>query len=300
MRVVFLGNHTVGINAIKALEDEIDLIGIVAHPPDIEDGLNYESVFDYAILKNIPVIRGSSKEFKTQEFISQLKPDLIWVTDYKYILPTNLIKIAPLGAINIHPSLLPKYRGRAAINWAVINGENEFGLTAHYIDEGVDTGDIIEQFRIPIGDYDYISDLLERSYPLYYDLTKYVIKKVKGNSVNRVVQCHENVIYPKRCAEDGQLNWEKPAKDIINLIRAVSKPYPGAFSYIFNSKIYIWRAENFETKDLTSCVNGEVLYTDNQNSIIIKCSDGYIKVTDFTFEKNSSRLLKKGDILKMK
>jgi methionyl-tRNA formyltransferase len=296
MKIVFLGNHTVGVRALQALLDRVEVVGVVAHPPDEEDGVVYESVYDFALFKNLPVHRGTGKNSETLEFIEKLKPDLIWVTDFRYIIPENLINIAPLGAVNIHPSLLPKYRGRAAINWAIINGEKEFGLTIHFIDNDVDTGEIIEQVIIPIAVDEYIGDVLIKSYPLYYNITYNVIELFKKGLVERRPQTVKFPVFPRRTAEDGKIDWNKPAIEIYNLIRAVSHPYPGAFSFYEGNKIFIWKATIINTEKFSHLTNG-VIVEKELNSIKVKCADGLIDIYEFSIECNTKVNLQKGNLL---
>lgn len=296
MKVVFLGNHTVGVRALQALLGQVEVVGVVAHPIDEEDGVRYESVYDFSIENNLPVIRGTGKSLKTIEFIKELKPDLLWVTDYRYIIPEILIKIAPLGAVNIHPSLLPKYKGRAAINWAIINGEKEIGLTVHFIDNGVDTGDIIEQIKVSMTDDEYIGDVLNKCYPLYFNITNKVIGLFKSNLIKRIPQTSEYPVFPRRTAEDGKIDWNKSAIEIHNLIRAVSNPYPGTFSFYKSKKIFIWKALFVLTENFNQLANGTIIEK-KSNTFKVKCTSGFIEVTNFSFEGNVILNLQIGDTL---
>ncbi len=285
LRVVFLGNHNVGIKAIEAILENAILVGVVCHPKDDEEGVVYESVFDFVTQKNIPAIRGKGKDKKVYEFISSKKADLIWITDYKFIIPKEVIESVRLGAINLHPSLLPKYRGRAPINWAIINGEQKIGLTAHFVDEGVDTGDIIQQVEISISEHEYIGDILDKLYPIYFSITKETIKKLTTNQIQVVTQTSiaHNHVYPHRTAKDGEINWNLPVKDIYNLIRAVSKPYPGAFFYTDNKKIIIWKAEVLPLNNSDSVkMNGKIIEENKDNHFfIVKCKDAKLKVNEY-------------------
>jgi Methionyl-tRNA formyltransferase len=294
MKIAFFGNHTVGIRSLEALLAQAEVVGVVAHPLDEEDGIRYESVYDFSQKKRLPVIRGTGKNQKTFEFIKELKPDLIWITDYRYIIPENLIKIAPLGAVNIHPSLLPKYRGRAALNWAIINGEKEIGLTAHFVDNGVDTGDIIEQTRIPVSEDEDIADVLNKCYPLYYSLTRKVIMAFKEGVVNRFPQTNTFPVFPKRTAEDGKIDWNQPINKIYNLIKAVSHPYPGAFSNFQGKKIFIWKAIPEPGENFNHFMNGCIIEKDD-HSFKVKCPGGLISITNYSCEDELS--LNTGDCL---
>jgi methionyl-tRNA formyltransferase len=260
LKVVFLGNHNVGIEALKALKDACDVCGVVAHPLDAEEGVVYASLADFSRAADIPVIRGKASDPEVFNFIKKFNPDLIWITDYKFLVPKELIALAPKGCINLHPSLLPKYRGRAPINWAIIHGEKEVGLTAHFVDEGVDTGPIIDS------------------------LSEKVLRQITDGTADPKPQDITNSkIYPRRKPEDGKIDWSKSAQEIRNLVRAVSKPYPGAFFFYEGKKYTVWRCQieplPLDTKTM-GIDNGTIVSSDS-NSIKIKCSDALICCTDF-------------------
>ena len=284
MRIVFLGNHNVGLEVISEIKQTGGLVGILAHPEDPEDGIVYKSVYDYAVQNNIPVIRAKPKDEQFESFIRRCAPDLLWVTDYRYIISKSIVGIAANGAINLHPSLLPKYRGRASINWAIINQETELGLTAHFIDAGVDSGDIIEQIRFEIDSDTYIGEALERYYPLYREITRKVLERLANGTVSRKKQqrIDDYPVYPKRTAEDGKIDWNKPAVEIRSLIRAVSKPYPGAFGYVTEKKLTIWRA-NVVKDDSSEAKEGTIIRIVG-DTIYVKCKDGLLEITDYTID----------------
>ena len=126
-----------------------------------------------------------------------LKPDLIWITDYKFLIPKKIIKIPSLGVVNLHPSLLPNFRGRAPLNWAIIEGEKLTGITAHFVDEGIDTGPIISQIKIEINKNDYIGDVLNKLYPKYKKITSRVLRLIMSKEVKLKAQDQSNhKIYP--------------------------------------------------------------------------------------------------------
>jgi methionyl-tRNA formyltransferase len=284
LKVVFLGNHNVGIEALKALISKSDVCGVVAHPVDPEEGVVYESVFEFSKAAGIPAIRGKASDAEVFKFIKERQPDLIWITDYKFLVPKELINIAPKGCVNLHPSLLPKYRGRAPINWAIIEGQKEVGLTAHFVDEGVDTGPIIEQESVSVSDNEYIGDILNKLYPIYAALSAKVLDKIIGGAPNsRPQNITDSKVYPRRKPEDGKIDWNQPAKAIRDLVRAVSKPYPGAFFFAQNNKYTIWRCdiEPFPSDiKIQERANGEIISADAK-TIRVKCSDAIISSSDF-------------------
>lgn len=242
LRIVFLGNHTVGVRTLAALCERDDVVGVVAHPPDPEDGVRYESVYQYACARGLEVVRlpgGNSAALR--RFVSDCRPELLWLADYRYLLPPDVVALAPYGAVNLHPSLLPSYRGRAPLNWAILNGERELGLTAHFVDEGIDSGDIIEQVRFDFPAECDVGDALQILYPLYQAVTRRVLECFHGHSVPRRAQDHRcATVYPRRRPEDGLIDWCRPARRVRDLVRAVARPYPGAFSFHGGRKVLIW------------------------------------------------------------
>ncbi|MDJ0677008.1 MAG: methionyl-tRNA formyltransferase [Calothrix sp. MO_167.B42] len=283
MRVVFLGNHTVGVQALEVIGDTQEIVGVVAHPPDSEDGVKYLSVYDFAIQKGWNVIRSSGKDPILEDFIIKAKPDLLWVTDYRYLLPSSLIKLAPLGTVNLHPSLLPKYRGRAPVNWAIINGETQLGLTAHFVDEGMDTGDIIEQVCFELSEEQDVGDALQIMYPIYQKLTRLVLGYFDSGQIPRKPQNHSQATtFPRRKPQDGLIDWQQPALHIRNLIRALAKPYPGAFTYLGKWNISIWKAcLDFGSYEARA---GQVVSVGSGKQFCVACGEGILRVIDFTTE----------------
>jgi methionyl-tRNA formyltransferase len=285
MKVVFLGNHTVGVTVLNQLVQLTDVVGVVAHPSDPEDGVRYQSVYEYSQNKSLSVVRGKAKNSQIADFILEREPDLIWVTDYRYLLPKPVIQIPKLGAVNLHPSLLPFYRGRASLNWAILHGEHQVGLTAHFIDEGMDTGDIIEQQAIDVSEREDIGDVLQRLFPIYASLTSKTIGYFKSGFVPRQPQSHELAsCYPRRKPEDGRLDWSVSSKSVLNLIRAVTLPYPGAFSDIDSGRLYIWKAElaNMHTGKVFK--PGKIIDFKSDNTFYVQCGVGMIRVLKWSFE----------------
>jgi methionyl-tRNA formyltransferase len=278
MRVVFLGNHTVGVRALQAVSEAAEVAGVVVHPPDPEDGVRYESVFDFAEKRSWSVFRGTGKDPRTQEFISAARPDLIWITDFRYLIPAAVISLAPLGAVNLHPSLLPAYRGRAAINWAILKGETRLGLTGHFVDEGMDSGDIIEQVSYGLSEDQDVGDCLNILYPLYSGITRKILGYFESGQVPRTPQDHARAsVFPRRKPEDGAIDWREPARSILNLVRAVAAPYPGAFTTWDGKRVYVWKAR-IVTESGASAPVGQVIEA-GARGILVQCGEGVLALT---------------------
>lgn len=286
-KVVFLGNHTVGVRSLGVLARDSHLVGVVAHPEDPEDGVRYESVYAAAQKFDIPVLRASGKSHELENFVSELHPDLLWIADYRYLLPASVLKWSRMGAVNLHPSLLPKYRGRAPINWAILHGETRLGLTAHWVDIGMDTGEIIIQKAFDLRQEQDVSDALEMLYPLYESVTADVLQAIRIGEIPRRKQFEaEATVFPRRTPEDGLIDWGRSAREVWNLVRAVAPPYPGAFSRWQGGTLWVHRISAmipFPTgvKPVPgSLVEGGVF----QNRLVVACEDAAVEVEKFVFE----------------
>ena len=275
VRVVFMGNHTVGVRVLEVLAEMAEVAGVVAHPPDPEDGVRYASVHDYATRQGFSVIRATGRASELAEFIADKHPDLLWITDYRYLVPPSILSCARLGAVNLHPSLLPTYRGRASINWAILNGETTLGLTGHLVDATMDGGDIIEQVSYQIGDDQDVGDCLEILYPLYASMTRKIVSHFLSGNVPKLRQDQTRATaFPARRPQDGVIDWNQSGRSILNLIRAVAKPYPGAFTTLHGRKLIVWKAR-IVSETGTGAAPGCVLEADHAQ-ILVQCGAGVL------------------------
>ena len=243
MRTVFFGNHTLGIRSLQALGRLTEVVGVIAHPDDPEDGRVYDSLYLFAKDVGIPAIRGRGRDAPVHAFTHRAKPDLIWIAGYRYLLPPECFDLAPLGAVNLHPSRLPAYRGRAPLNWAILNGETRLALTAHFVDEGVDCGDIIDQMEFDLAIDQDVGDALGLLDPLYTAITERVVGHFLAGTVPRRPQDLAGFpVWPNRNREDGRIDWTRPAGEIRDLVRGVTAPYPGAFTDLGPARLVVWKA----------------------------------------------------------
>ena len=258
--------------------------------------LKYSPVKKYAFEKQIPVLQPTN--LKNSEFIEELKSyqaDLQIVVAFR-MLPEIIWKMPALGTFNLHASLLPQYRGAAPINWAIINGETETGVTTFFIDEKIDTGRIILCEKIKIAETETAGELHDR---LMIKGAELVLKTVMAIEKGKVrANPQENLIQPeiklkpapKIFKEDTRINWEKPRQEVFNLIRGLS-PYPGAYTTLKapgNKKwiIKIFKSEFADTgtdEDKQMVIPGTVL-TDRKTYLYIKCGDGIIGVKEIQLE----------------
>lgn len=293
MRILFLGNHAVGVRSLDALAQNNAIVGVVAHPQDPGDGLRYESVYEHAAGAGLSVARFKGRDPALERYIRGVRPDLLWIADYRYLLPQALLDLAPLGAVNLHPSLLPLYRGRAPIHWAILHGEREIGLTAHFIDAGADSGDIIAQRRIDLAEHEDVGDALEKLYPIYEQLSHDVVRALRDGTIGRTPQAQGNwQVWPNRRAEDGLIDWSGDAQSICNLVRAAARPYAGAFSWIESGRITIWKARAGLARGPGS--NGSIWRAEAQH-LFVNCGEGSLEVLDY--ELDGARRPRVGDRL---
>ena len=163
------------------------------------------------------------------------------------MIPDAILKLAKKGAMGIHGSLLPKYRGNAPFVWAMINGEKETGVSLFYFEKGIDEGDIVARKEFPIEENETIKDVLEKARTASVDILLEYLPMIANGTAPKIPQDHSQAtIFPKRTPEDGLIDWSWNAKRIKDFIRAQTKPYPGAFTIINNKKIVLWDADIIE------------------------------------------------------
>lgn len=284
MNILFMGGHELGAKTLEHLiNNNVNVVGVVVSKNDNDW---YRGVDEVAYKFNLNLYE--EKNINDQIFLNKIKSlnlDLIVCVNFDQILKKDIINLPAIGCINTHASLLPKYRGRAPLNWAMINGEKYSGVTVHFIDEGIDTGDIILQEKIKINEDDYISDLLNKVKNIYPKIVLNAIRALESSNLNFIKPDLSKGFYVnKRTKDDGKIDFSKPSKDILNFIKAISKPYPGAFLYNNNKKIIIWRARldynispQYESLDI-----GTVVF--NNSNLIIKLKDAMLIVTDYELE----------------
>jgi methionyl-tRNA formyltransferase len=223
------------------------VVGVVTQP-DREKGRGRKVIFspvkDLALQHGfIPLQPGRAKEEAFQEAVRSLQPDLIVVVAYGQILPKSILDIPRYGAVNVHASLLPKYRGSAPIAWAILNGEKMTGVTIMVMDEGMDTGDILLQRETPMGEEETCEMLQDRLASSGGQLLKETLEKIKAGNVRPIPQDHSKATYaPLLKKEDGRINWEKGAREIDRQIRAFN-PWPGAFTTLGDQLLKIYKGE---------------------------------------------------------
>ncbi|MEG1256007.1 methionyl-tRNA formyltransferase [Clostridium sp.] len=286
MNVLFMGGHELGAITLENLIlNNINIVGVVVTETDNEW---YSGVDLIANKHNIKLYRESNiNNINFINSVKKLNVDLITSVNFGQILKSDIINLPSKGCINTHASLLPNYRGRAPLNWAILSGEKEVGVTVHYIEEGIDTGDIIIQERIAVKDTDYIGDVLNSVKSIYPGIVLEAVKLIENNKVVAVTQdISKGSYYGKRSTKDGEIDVNKSSNEIMNLIRAVSKPYPGSFVKVDGKRIIIWKAEIIDNNINKYNIRYNGQFVERNNEIVIKVRDGLLVAKEYEWCEN--------------
>ncbi|MCL0018487.1 bifunctional UDP-4-amino-4-deoxy-L-arabinose formyltransferase/UDP-glucuronic acid oxidase ArnA [Providencia rettgeri] len=276
MKAIVFAYHDIGCVGLKALEKAgFDIQAVFTHTDDPNENHFYSSVARLSADMELPVFAPENVNHPLWiERIREMKPDVIFSFYYRDMLSEELLAIAPKGAFNLHGSLLPKYRGRAPINWALLKGESETGVTLHKMVAKADAGDIIAQEKVVITDTDTSLTLHAKVREAAEVLLNKTLPLIEAGSYKSVAQDESQATYfGRRTAEDGLINWNNSAREVNCLIRAVTEPYPGAFTYLGARKMVIWRARVLD--DNQGKAAGTVLSSD---PLRIACGQGAIEV----------------------
>ncbi|MGB9779231.1 methionyl-tRNA formyltransferase [Caldanaerobacter sp.] len=286
MRVVFMGTPEFAVPSLKKLFEEGYEVVAVVTQPDKQKGrgmkVSFSPVKELALQKGVRVLQ-PEKVKNNYEFLKELKelaPDVIVVVAYGKILPEDVLILPRYGCINVHASLLPKYRGAAPINWAIINGEKETGITTMLMDKGLDTGDMLIRKAIPIEEEDDAETLHDKLANLGAEVLIETLRKLEEGTLIPEKQREEEATYaPIITKEMGHIDWKKPAYKIRNLIRGL-KPWPGCYTFYDDKMLKIWKAEVVEYSGLEP--SGSVLKS--KDELVIKCSENALKVLEIQQE----------------
>ena len=294
MKIVFMGTPDFSKESLEAVyKAGHEIIGVVTNP-DRPKGRGMKMVAtpvkEFAISKNLEIYQ-PEKVRNNIEFIDKIKslePDVICVVAYGKILPKEILDIPRLGCINVHASLLPKYRGAAPIQWAVINGDKTTGITTMYMDVGMDTGDMILKEEVEIGQNETMGELWDRLSKIGGQLLVETLEQIEKGSAPRIPQGDDFTMAPMLDKEMSKIDWnDKTAIEIKNLVRGLD-PIMGTYSYLDGKKIKFWKVDIAEDVD-SSDENGTVIKADCKDGLYIKAKDGVIKVLEIQGE-NAKRM----------
>lgn len=316
MKIVFMGTPDFARDSLQALvEAKHDILAVVTNP-DKPQGrgmkLTPSPVKQYALEKNLTVLQ-PEKIRKNEDFINSIKdlnPDAICVVAYGKILPKDLLDIPKFGCINVHGSLLPKYRGAAPIQWAVINGETVTGITTMFMDVGMDTGDMILKEKVEIGANETTGELWNRLSKIGAKLLVETLKQVENGTAPRQKQGEEFTLAPMLEKEIANIDWEsKTAYEIKNLVRGLN-PIMGAYSFLNGKKIKFWKVDAISEDDFMELFEefaeyaykvkniqpGTIIYVDEKKGLFIKTREGILSILEIQSE--NAKKMQVGEFLR--
>lgn len=294
MKIIFMGTPDFAKESLEALYNaKYEILAVVTNP-DRPKGRGMKMIAspvkEFALEKGIKIYQ-PEKVRNNEEFISEikaLKPDVICVVAYGKILPKEILEIPSKGCINVHGSLLPKYRGAAPIQWAVLNGDKKTGVTTMYMDVGMDTGDMILKQETQIGEDETTGELWERLSKIGGELLVKTLKEIENKTAPRIKQGDDFTMAPMLDKSMAKIDWEnKTALEIKNLVRGLN-PIMGAYTFLNGKKIKFWKVDVakdiFADGDMEFMKNGTVIVSDKRDGIYIKTKDGILKVLEIQGE----------------
>ena len=309
MKIVFMGTPDFARDSLSAIYDAGHEISAVITVPDKPKGRGMKlipcEVKEYAVEKNIKVYQ-PEKLRENKEIVDILKninPDVICVVAYGKIIPKEILEIPKYGCVNVHPSLLPQYRGSAPIQWAILNGDKETGVTTMYLDEGMDSGDIILQTKTSIDKDETSGELWDRLSKIGAELLVETLEKIENKTAPRIKQPKEFTLAPMLEKSQAKIDWEsKTAQEIKNLVRGLN-PIMGAYALLNEKKIKFWKVDKLSIDEFINKYPefkeyeyrfleidpGTVLYIDKKEAIYIMAKEGIIKVLEIQGE-NAKRM----------
>ena len=286
MRVIFMGTPEFAVPTLSALlNSEYSVVGVVTQP-DRPRGrgksVTPSPIKALAQSHQVPILQ--PEKIKRPEFLSALEAwqaDVIVVAAFGRILPKVILDLPPRGCLNVHSSLLPQYRGAAPIQWALINGDAETGVTIMLMDEGMDTGPILSQEKVTIEPEDTAKELSDRLAHVGGELLLETLRRWEGQEISpRRQDGEKGSLAPMLRKEDGAISWEQPATVIHNRIRGLS-PWPGAYTFFQQDRLSVWKAIPYMESDETSseAVPGTIVKLE-KDEIKIKTGKGLLVITE--------------------
>jgi methionyl-tRNA formyltransferase len=280
VRLVVCAYSEIGHACLDELIDlGSDVRLVVTHEDSPAEKIWFASVAERAQRAGIPVIAPANINApEAVDAITAASPELLLCFYYRRLLSPEVLALPSRGALNLHGSLLPRYRGRAPVNWVLVHGETESGVTLHYMDEKPDHGDIVAQRRVPIGRDDTALTLTRALAEAARALLRETLPRLEAGTAPRTPQDHGRSSYfGGRTPADGEIDWTAPAESIRNLVRAVTDPWPGAFTHHRGRKLRVWRVETCASPP--GIAPGEIR-VDDAGRALVGTGDGGVVLLD--------------------
>ena len=297
-RILFFGYSEVGFACLSLLIERGDnVVALITHEDSPHEKIWFKTPAVAAKENGIPVFTPESVNTpEWREKIAALKPDLILSVYYRHMIGTKILALPPLGAWNMHGSLLPKYRGRAPINWAVLHGESRIGMTLHRMVKSADAGAVVDQEGVEIGPRDTAEQAFRKVLPCARTVLARQIDALLAGAAQETPQDEAQANYfSGRKPEDGRIIWTQTSRQIFNLIRAVTDPYPGAFVDVGPARLMVWWADTDSpaTRGRTGAP-GEVL---SVAPLVVATGDGALELTKTEWRGGVAGELRVGQVV---
>ncbi len=276
MRAVVFAYHDIGCVGIEALLSHgYEVAAVFTHRDDPQESIWFRSVAETAAALGVPVFAPDDVNHPLWvERIRELAPDVAFSFYYRRMIHSEILNLPRRGCFNLHGSLLPRYRGRCPVNWVLVNGESETGVTLHHMTPRPDDGDIVDQQRVVIDDDDTAQSLLAKLAEAAVTLLDRALPRIARGTASRTPQDASAATYfGGRTPADGEIDWALPARKIRDLVRAVTKPYPGAFSHVGNRKCLFWSVSQVEPIGAEAA--GSIVSVD---PLVVRCGEGALRV----------------------
>jgi methionyl-tRNA formyltransferase len=284
-RCLLFSYHEMGYGCMEALlETGVPVTALFTHEDDSHEEIWWRSCAELARRHGVTTYTPERLDAPWIERIAAMRPAVIYSFYYRNLLPDEVLRTAPLGAYNLHGSLLPAYRGRAPVNWMLANGEREAGVTLHHMAARADAGDIVGQRSIAIDDSDTALTLYRKLVPLGVALlTEMHPLIVQGRAPRRPQDISRGSYFGRRRPEDGRIDWRWPARRIFNLVRAVTHPYPGAFCSLGGRKLWVWQSGIAHEAGRRGDA-GEIVSSAGDGAVEVAAGEGSLLITRAQFD----------------
>jgi methionyl-tRNA formyltransferase len=284
VKAVVFAYHEIGYVCLEeVLASGMEVACLFTHKDDPGEEIWFRGPAELAEKQAIPVYDPENlREGRWIELLNSISPDFIFSFYYRYMLPADILGSARVAALNMHGSLLPKFRGRCPVNWVLIEGETKTGVTLHVMEAKPDAGDIVAQQEVEITSDDTAHSLFLKLTAAARLLMREMLPQLLAGSFCRKPQEGPSSYYGGRKPEDGLIDWHKDARAVYNLIRAVTHPYPGAFTFLEGKKLFIWKAQFEEALHNAPC--GTVIST---NPLLIATEHGALRPASLQLDGES-------------
>jgi methionyl-tRNA formyltransferase len=286
-----MGYHNIGYFCLKALMDMCqefgdEIVAVVTHADNPHENIWFASVKDLAVQHHLPLYLPEDPNAPAfMAAMARLQPDFLFSCYYRHMLKKPLLELPRLGALNLHGSLLPKYRGRVPVNWVLVNGETETGVTLHYMLEKADQGDIVARKHVPIAWEDTAYTLFAKMTVAAEAVMREAYPLLRTGMAPRLPQDHSQASYfGGRKPEDGRIDWSKSATEIYNLVRAVTHPYPGAFTTLAGRRLLVWWGKPLREPGPAGTVPGQVIAALPGEGVLAAAGEGTFLLTQAQWE----------------